>query len=173
MLAPCPVGSLNHGSRFMGIPDSTFSQNALAGLAFAQVLCAGAPNHNPRCRIIWSDIERFTGHAIANTILDSWHCSGNVAAMKIELTPEQQDFVSLALKTGRIQRAEDAVQEAMLLWVERERRRTEILAAVDAAEASLARGEGTVITQESMRELAEDVNRRGRERLAAERQAPR
>ena len=46
-------------------------------------------------------------------------------------------------------------------------------AAVDAAEASLARGEGTIITRESMRELAEDVNRRGRARLAVERQAPR
>jgi hypothetical protein len=56
----------------------------------------------------------------------------------------------------------------MSRWVERERRRTEILAAVDAAEASLARGEGTVITRGSMRELAEDVNRRGRARLAAE-----
>jgi hypothetical protein len=56
----------------------------------------------------------------------------------------------------------------MSRWVERERRRTEILAAVDAAEASLARGEGTVITRESMRELAEVVNRRGRARLAAE-----
>jgi hypothetical protein len=56
----------------------------------------------------------------------------------------------------------------MSRWVERERRRTEILAAVDAAEASLARGEGTVITRESMRELAEDINRRGRARLAAE-----
>jgi Arc/MetJ-type ribon-helix-helix transcriptional regulator len=93
--------------------------------------------------------------------------------MKIELTPEQQDFVRLALKTGRIRHAEDAVQEAMALWVERERRRAEVLAAVDAAEASLARGEGTVITQDSMRELAEDVNRRGRTRLAAERQTPR
>jgi hypothetical protein len=56
----------------------------------------------------------------------------------------------------------------MSRWVERERRRTEILAAVDAAEGSLARGEGTVITRESMRELAEDINRRGRARLAAE-----
>jgi Arc/MetJ-type ribon-helix-helix transcriptional regulator len=93
--------------------------------------------------------------------------------MKIELTPEQQDFVRLALKTGRIQHAENAVQEAIALWVERERCRAEILAAVDAAETSLARGEGTVITQESMRELAEDVNRRGRARLAAERGAPR
>ena len=29
MLAPCPVGSLNHNPRFMGIPDSVFSQSAL------------------------------------------------------------------------------------------------------------------------------------------------
>jgi hypothetical protein len=40
---------------------------------------------------------------------------------------------------------------------ERERRRAEILAAIDAAEESLARGEGMVITKESMRQLAEDV----------------
>jgi len=44
---------------------------------------------------------------------------------------------------------------------ERERTRAEILAAVDVAEASLARGEGRVITRESMRELAEQVKRRG------------
>jgi hypothetical protein len=56
---------------------------------------------------------------------------------------------------------------------ERERRRAEILAAIDAAEESLARGEGMVITKESMRQLAEDVNRRGRERLAMERKARR
>jgi len=65
------------------------------------------------------------------------------------------------------------VQEALSLWEERERRRLEILAAVDEAEASLARGEGHVITQESMRELAEEVKRRGRARLAAEQQTPR
>jgi hypothetical protein len=39
---------------------------------------------------------------------------------------------------------------------------------LDEAEASLARGEGRVITEESMRELAEEVKQRGRSRLAAE-----
>jgi len=43
--------------------------------------------------------------------------------------------------------------------------RAEILAAVDEAEASLARGEGRAITQESMRELAREVTQRGRARL--------
>jgi hypothetical protein len=46
--------------------------------------------------------------------------------------------------------------------------RTEILAAVDIAKASVDRGEGTEITQESMRALAEDVKRCGRTQLAAE-----
>ena len=52
-----------------------------------------------------------------------------------------------------------------------QRRRAEILASVDAAEASLARGEGRIITRESMRELAEDVKKRGRARLADEQTA--
>jgi hypothetical protein len=51
--------------------------------------------------------------------------------------------------------------------------RAEILAAVDQAEASLAGGEGRIITQESMRELAEQVKQRGRARLAAEQNVPR
>jgi hypothetical protein len=48
-------------------------------------------------------------------------------------------------------------------------RRAEILAAVDAARAEIARSEGIEITEESMRALAEDIKRRGRERVAAER----
>jgi Arc/MetJ-type ribon-helix-helix transcriptional regulator len=88
--------------------------------------------------------------------------------MQIDLTPEQQDFVRQAVASGRFERAEDAVQAAMTLWIERERRRTEILAAVDIAKASIDRSEGIEITQESMRALAEDVKRRGRARLAGE-----
>jgi len=45
----------------------------------------------------------------------------------------------------------------------------EILAAIDEAEAFVAR-DGRPITPESMRELAEDVNRRGHARLAREEQ---
>jgi propanediol dehydratase small subunit len=53
------------------------------------------------------------------------------------------------------------------LWEERERRKAEVLSALDEAEASLARGEGTPITQESMDTLADEVKQRGRRRLAA------
>ena len=54
----------------------------------------------------------------------------------------------------------------------RERRRLEILTAVDEGEASLACNEGRPITQETMRELAESVKQRGRARLAAEQNSP-
>jgi Arc/MetJ-type ribon-helix-helix transcriptional regulator len=93
--------------------------------------------------------------------------------MQIEFTPEQREFVRRAVESGRYERPEDAVQAAMTLWVERERRRAEILAAVDIAKASIDRGDGIEITRESMRALAEDVKRRGRAQLAAEQPAAR
>ena len=88
--------------------------------------------------------------------------------MQIDLTPEQQDFVRQAVAIGRFERPKDAVQATLALWIERERRRSEILAAVDVAKASIDRGEGTEITQDSMGALADDIKRRGRVQLAAE-----
>jgi putative addiction module CopG family antidote len=94
--------------------------------------------------------------------------------MEVHLTPDQEAFIRHAIATGRLHRAEDAVQEALSLWEQRERTRAEILAAVDTAEASLARGEGrTIISQQSMHELASEVKQRGRSRLTAERKARR
>src|SRR6202521_2616844 len=92
--------------------------------------------------------------------------------MQIDLTPEQQDVVRQAVDSGRFERAEDAVRAAITLWVERERRRTEILAAVDIAKASIDLGDGIEITRVSMRALAEDVKRRGRAQHAAEHRPP-
>jgi putative addiction module CopG family antidote len=93
--------------------------------------------------------------------------------MEVHLTPDQKAFVRQAIESGRLNREEDAVQEALSLWEERERTRAEILTAVDVAEASVARGEGRAITQESMRQLADEVKQRGRNRLAAEQSSPR
>jgi len=89
-------------------------------------------------------------------------------AMEVQLTPDQEAFVRQAIQSGRLRREEDAVREALALWEERERTRAEILVAVNEAEASIARGEGRVITQQSMRDLAAEVKQRGRDRLAAE-----
>jgi len=93
--------------------------------------------------------------------------------MEVHLTPDQKAFVRQAIESGRLTREEDAVQQALSLWEERERIRAEILAVVDVAETSIARGEGRVITRESMRQLADDVKQRGRNRLAAEQSSPR
>jgi hypothetical protein len=58
------------------------------------------------------------------------------------------------------------VKQGLLLWEERERRRIEILAAVDKADASLARGEGRrVTTPEEARQFVEDIKRRAMARL--------
>lgn len=92
--------------------------------------------------------------------------------MNVDLTPDQRAFVQQAIESGRFSREEEAVREALALWEERERRRLEILAALDEADASLARGEGIPITDESMKALAEDVKQRVRRRIAAEGSTP-
>ena len=88
--------------------------------------------------------------------------------METQLTADQKAFVRHAVETGRLRSEEEAVQEALALWEDRERGRLDLLATLDNARASLARGEGRVITQESMRELAAEVRDRGRARLIAE-----
>ncbi|MDP3717530.1 MAG: hypothetical protein Q8T13_07185 [Acidobacteriota bacterium] len=88
--------------------------------------------------------------------------------MRVDLTPDQRAFAQRAIDSGRFAREEDAVEEALALWEERERRRHEILSALDEAEASLARGEGLPVTEASMKALAEDAKLRLRRRIAAE-----
>lgn len=93
--------------------------------------------------------------------------------MDVHLTPEQQAFARRGIESGRFQSEEEAVQEALSLWEERERQRAELLLSLDESHAAIARGEGRVITQESMRQLAEEIKERGRVRLLAELTSPR
>jgi putative addiction module CopG family antidote len=93
--------------------------------------------------------------------------------MEVHLSPDQKAFVLQAIESGRLQREEDAVREALSLWEERERKRAEFMASLHDAKASLARGEGRMVTQASIRELTEEVKQRGRARLTAEESAPR
>ncbi|HEY1263718.1 MAG TPA: hypothetical protein VGF06_09350 [Terriglobales bacterium] len=86
--------------------------------------------------------------------------------MEVHLTRDQEAFVRHAIESGRFERPEDAVAEALLLWEERKRIRIETLAALDAADASIARNEGRSITPESMRELAEGIKQRGRAHIS-------
>ena len=93
--------------------------------------------------------------------------------MEVFLTPDQEAFAQLAIESGRFRSKEDAVREALRQWEERERKRAELLATIDEAKVSVARGEGRVLTEQSMSELAEEVKSRGRAHLEAEKQAPR
>ena len=93
--------------------------------------------------------------------------------MEVRLTSQQEESIRRAVETGRIRSQEDALQEALSLWEERERKRAEFLSTLDDAKASLARGEGRIVTEESMRELARAVKQRGLARVAAEQQTQR
>ncbi|HUI84575.1 MAG TPA: hypothetical protein VL240_10140 [Candidatus Binatia bacterium] len=89
------------------------------------------------------------------------------------MSDDQEAFIRQAIASGRFRDKEEAVQEALLLWEERERRRLEILASVDEAEASLQRGEGlTISSQEELEGFAREIRGRGLERLSRE-QKPR
>jgi Arc/MetJ-type ribon-helix-helix transcriptional regulator len=88
--------------------------------------------------------------------------------MDVTLTSDQRALARRAIESGRLHREEDAVQEALSLWEDRERHRIEFLASLDEARTSLARGEGRPVTEESMQKLSAAIKERGRARLAAE-----
>lgn len=92
--------------------------------------------------------------------------------MDVQLTSDQKAFARRAIESG-LHSEQDAVQEALALWEERERRRAEFLLTLDDARASLSRGEDRVITQENMQQLASEVKERGRARLLADLASPR
>jgi Arc/MetJ-type ribon-helix-helix transcriptional regulator len=88
--------------------------------------------------------------------------------MDVQLTSDQRAFARRAIELGRLRSEEEAVWGALALWEDRERQRAEFLLTIDDARASLSRGEGRAITQDSVRELAAEVKKRGRARLLAE-----
>lgn len=88
--------------------------------------------------------------------------------MNVELTSDQKAFARRAIENGRLRTEEEAVEEALVLWEERERQRAEFLLTLEEAKASLGRGEGRPLTQESVHALARQVKERGRARLLAE-----
>jgi len=105
--------------------------------------------------------------------LDTHQFALYAGGVEVELTPGQKALIRQAIESGRLLREEEAVQAGLSLWEERERRRLEILAAVDKAEESLARGEGrTVATREGLTQLVAEVKRRGMARLSREQTTP-
>ena len=88
--------------------------------------------------------------------------------MEVQLTEDQKAFVRQGIEMGRYSHEEDALREALSLWEERERYLAEIRATIAIAEAQFARGEGrTISSKEESDQLADEINQRGMERLAA------
>jgi Arc/MetJ-type ribon-helix-helix transcriptional regulator len=92
--------------------------------------------------------------------------------MDVQLTPDQQAFARRAIENGRLHSEQEAVEEALALWEERERERAEFFLTIEDARASLSRSEGRVITDDSVRQLALEVKERGRARLLADLSTP-
>lgn len=88
--------------------------------------------------------------------------------MNVRLTPDQEFLVRQGIAAGRYRDREDAIRDALARWEDSERRRAELVGALDEAELSIAGGESQEITTESMRALAERVKQRGRLMLATE-----
>jgi Arc/MetJ-type ribon-helix-helix transcriptional regulator len=92
--------------------------------------------------------------------------------MDVRLSPDQEAFARRAVESGRLRSEQDAVEEALALWEERERQRVEFLLTLEDARAALRRGEGRPLTKESVEQLAREVKERGRARLLAELSTP-
>jgi hypothetical protein len=91
-----------------------------------------------------------------------------VIVVQINLTPEQETFVQQALRSGRIDRPEDAVTEASCSVRNARCCAPNGIASLNEARGSITRGEGRIITQASMQALADEAKQRLRSRLATE-----
>jgi putative addiction module CopG family antidote len=87
--------------------------------------------------------------------------------MEIDLTPEQKSFVHLGVEQGRFKDSADAVNHALDQWVERERSRLELLAAIDAGDESPEQDDIVLDSEGDLAEFIKGIEQRGRARLAA------
>ena len=89
--------------------------------------------------------------------------------MEVRLTDDQQELIQQAVANGRYHSADEAVRAALAAWEENERRRMELIASLEAAEADLEAGRYTDYTEETLDELVEEIKREGRALLEARR----
>lgn len=82
--------------------------------------------------------------------------------MEVHFTPEQESFIRQAIKSGRLHRPEDAVQQALSLWERQERNRVELFAALDEAEADLQSGQYSDYTDETLPDLTDQLKTEAR-----------
>jgi putative addiction module CopG family antidote len=82
--------------------------------------------------------------------------------MQFEPTPDQQAFIHRAIASGRYRSAEEALRDAMARWEEDERKRVELLAAFDDAEADILAREYIDYTNDTLPQLGDELKREAR-----------
>ncbi len=90
--------------------------------------------------------------------------------MNVSLTPELERLVSDKVRTGMYQTASEVVREALRLLKEHDEGKLERLRSdVHAGLEQIEQGDYTEHSVDGMRDLAADIKRQGRRRLAAKR----
>jgi antitoxin ParD1/3/4 len=87
--------------------------------------------------------------------------------MNVSLTPELEHLVNKKVKTGMYQTASEVIREGLRLLKERDDRLAQLRADIRAGFEAIERGEYEVYDERTTGSLAEDIKRRGRQRLAA------
>src|SRR5262249_9024628 len=88
------------------------------------------------------------------------------SSMNLSLTPELEKLVNEKLKTGMYQTASEVVREGLRLLKDRDEREAHLRAQVRAGFEAIERGEYETYDESTTKNLAEDIKRRGRKRLA-------
>jgi len=85
--------------------------------------------------------------------------------MNVSLTPELEKLVNDKVNTGMYQTASEVIREGLRLLKERDGRAA-LRADIRAGFAAIERGEYEDYDDRTTKDLAEDIKRRGRQRLA-------
>ena len=87
--------------------------------------------------------------------------------MEVTLTPTQEVLIQRAIELWRYRSAEEAVQDAMSRWEERERQRIDLTTDIGRAEMDLKSGYYTDYTDDTLPLLAEELKREARQMRVA------
>lgn len=105
-------------------------------------------------------VSRATGEAGEKTPKLRLRRDDKLIDMEVRLTPEQEALVQQAIAEGRYGTAEEALQDAVALWEENERRLAELRALIAEADANT---EGDIeYDEESSKTFVEDLIREAR-----------
>jgi len=86
--------------------------------------------------------------------------------MNVSLTPELEQLVNKKVKTGLYQTASEVIREGLRLLKERDDRVARLRADIRTGFDAIDRGEYDDYDEHTTKRLAEDIKKRGRQRLS-------